>query len=788
MKMTSLSRGGRRWKMFVLLLFLAVPLSAGAAQPAQVMETGTLTGRVVSGEGAAVADARVMLPGLNRQIEVDGEGGFLLERVPVGQHLLEAISVTGGRGTAEAVVEAGAAAEVVIVLDLHGFHTFHQTVVISGSAGPRQQEEMTQPVNVLSGEELALRMQPTLGETLAQEPGVSATSFAPGASRPVIRGFTGERVRILQNGLGTGDVSHTGDDHGVALDPLAAEQIEVLRGPATLLYGGAAVGGVVNVVDNSIPQYRFDDKLTGWAEINLGSVADQRSGALNLEGSSGNWSWHVDALARRTGDYSIPGYAEEGHDHDGEDDHEDEGDEPYGVLENSDLETERASAGLTYFFGDSGFIGLALSGYDSNFGVPGHGHGEEEHDHEGEEGEEEEDEHEHGEVPVRSDLQQRRVDLQGAVTHPFGLFSGARFRLGFFDYEHRELEGDEVGSLFQNSGWEGRLEFRQRQRGVFGGAFGLQLEQRDFEAVGEEAFIPPTDTSTWALFAVEELELGALHWQLGARYEATDHTAVSAGRPDRDFGGLSGSLGLAWNPEGAWGAAASLTRSVKLPAPTELYADGLHPAAGAYEVGNPDLQEETGLGLDLSLRRQQGRVTGELNFFLNRIDDFIYPMETGEEEDGFPVLLYTQDDSEFYGGELRAGIELYEWGSRHLDLDLGADYVRAELRRSGEPLPRIPPLRLLAGLRYRDDRWRGSLELRRVTEQDRVAAEETVTEGYTMVNASVGRRFFVGGQVVDLLLRGRNLTDVEARNHVSFNKDLVPLPGRDISLSVRFLF
>jgi len=775
----------------LLLLLLFLPAIDGLAEEAGrgAGETGTITGRVISLEGQPVAGATVILPRLNRQVTTDDQAVYRLEAVPAGQYVLEAFGVTGGRGNTELSVSAGETVTADIALDIHGFHTFHQTVVVSASVDPRQQEDVAQATTVLTGDELALRVQPTLGETLAQEPGVSSTGFAPGASRPVIRGFTGERVRILQNGLGTGDVSATGDDHAVAVDPGAAEQIEVLRGPAALLYGGAAVGGVVNVVDNTIPQYRFDDLFTGRVDLGLGTVADEWSGAVNLEGSSGDWAWHLDALTRRTDDYSIPGYAEADHgehdDHEGEeDDHGGEEEEPYGVLENSDLETRRYAAGLTRFFGDDGFIGISWSGYDTEFGVPGHEH----HEEEGEE-EEHEDEHdEHGEEAVRSDLRQRRIDLHGAVTRPFGWFDGARFRLGFFDYEHRELEAEEIGSEFNNEGWEGRLEFSQRRRGAWGGAFGLQLQSRDFDAIGEEAFIPPTQSDSWAIFAVEEFDLGAFDWQLGARYEALDHQAVEDAALDRDFSGISGSLGLIWNAGEPWSLAASFTRSAKLPAPSELYADGFHPAAGVYEVGNPDLDEETGLGADLSLRLELNRLHGVVNVFYNRIDDFIYPMFTGEEEDGVEVVHYTQDDSTFYGGEVRAGIELYEWGSRHLDLDLGADYVRAELRETGEPLPRIPPFRYLAGLRYHDDRWQGSLEVRRVDEQDRIADGETVTPAYTMLNASVGYRFFIGGQVFDLLLRGRNLTDEEARNHVSYNKDLVPLPGRDLSLSLRVQF
>jgi iron complex outermembrane receptor protein len=307
--------------------------------------------------------------------------------------------------------------------------------------------------------------------------------------------------------------------------------------------------------------------------------------------------------------------------------------------------------------------------------------------------------------------------------------------------------------------------------------------------VGAEAFLPESSTDSWAAFAFEELRRGDLRWQLGVRWESLDVSAV--GRPGRSFGGGSSSLGLVWLPEGGpYSVALSVARAVKLPNVEELYSDGVHVATRSFQRGNPDLDEETSLGLDLALRRTTGRATGAVTLFATRFDRFIFERITGEEEEGFPVLEFSQGDARFTGAEVEGRIELLvqEDSGRHLDLELSGDWVRAELTDSGDPLPRIPPWRAGAALAYVDGRWSGRLEARHHAEQDRLAPLETITDAYTLVNASVGYRLLLRRQVVDLLLRGRNLTDEEARPHTSFLKDFAPLPGRDVSLSARLTF
>ncbi len=326
----------------------------------------------------------------------------------------------------------------------------------------------------------------------------------------------------------------------------------------------------------------------------------------------------------------------------------------------------------------------------------------------------------------------------------------------------------------------------------------MQATHRDFAAIGEEAFVPPNQTDSWAVFAFEELERGKWRLQAGGRFESQDVSArdsVREGqRVERSFDGVSGSLGGVWQHPGSEGYSVGLSvaRSTKLPNAEELFSNGPHLATRAFELGNPDLGKETSLGVDLTLRKATGRLSGEITFFQNRFDDYIFEQETGLEEDGLAVFQFVQRDAEFRGAELDGVFQLYHTEPAHVDLEFGADFVRAELRgsggESGEPLPRIPAKRYRLGVHYVGEKINGLVEAQRVAEQDRTAALETSTEGYTLVNASVGYRFFTERVVYDLLLRGTNLTDEEARSHTSFLKDVAPLPGRDVSLALRVTF
>ncbi len=761
-----------RAALWLLALCIFQNAFPALAQPA----AGNLAGRVTTLDGQPVAEAEVRVVELNRRRNVEADGTFRFDGIPAGSYLVEAVSRNLGSAVDRITVTAGATAELTLALDLT---THSDEILVTASPDVRSRYEVAQPTSVMTREELQERVQPTLGETLSHEPGVTSTFFGQGASRPVIRGLGGDRIRVLDSGVGAGDASSTSPDHAVSIDPLSAERIEVLRGPATLLYGSSAVGGVVNVIDNRIPDEVPGEAFGGTFELRGGSVADERGGAGQLEGGLGRFAWHVDFLKRETDDYEIPGFAESEAIREGEEGEGEEEEEAFGFVPNSATESESAAAGLSYV-GDNGFLGVSISGLDSLYGIPGGAHG---HDGEGEKEEEEE------EAAVRIDLEQRRYDLRGSVTHPFGFLRGANLRFGVTDYEHQELEGEEVGTLFLNDSWEGRVELLQKPMGALTGSFGLQALNRDFEAIGEEAFVPPTRTDSWAVFAFEELESGPWRFQFGARYENQDVEAdVDTGTRNRSLSGLSGSFGVVYQGGEDYSLGVSLARSTKLPNAEELFSDGPHIATRAFEIGDPNLEEETSLGLDVTLRKSSGPLTGELTFFTNRFNDYIFERATGEEEDGLQVFQYVQRDAEFRGAELSGVWELFHGEPDHLDLEFGADFVRAELRDTGEALPRIPSRRYRLGFHYRGHQISGRVEGLRVEEQDRVGPFETPTEGYTLLNASVGYRFFTSAAVFDVLLRGTNLTDEEARNHVSFLKDFVPLPGRDVSLSLRVAF
>ncbi len=749
----------------VLTSFLLVLLAGSTV--AQQVASGTIEGRVITHRGETVPDARVRLVDLRRTADTAADGTFSFAGLAAGSYLLEAESRRFGKTVRRVELGSHQTVAVDLVIDL-GTHT--EEIVVTASAEARSQLELSSPTTIVSGEELALQMQPSLGETLSQQPGINSTYFGPGASRPVVRGITGDRVRILDSGLGVGDASSTSPDHAVAIDPLSAERIEVVRGPSTLLYGSSAIGGVVNVLSERIPQSRAESRLSGTVDLRTGSVAEERSGAIKLDGGSGNWAWHADVLGRKTGDYDIPGFAQSRALRLANAESEAGAEattQEHGTLSNSDVKTQGGGAGVTYFAADRGFLGVAFSGLSSNYGIPGGDNS-------------------------RIDSTQRRVDLDGQITRPCGLFQGLRLRLGSSRYAHDEIEaGGEVGTTFRNNALEGRLELVQKRRGKLRGSWGAQFRSRELEAIGEEAFIPPNKTTSLSIFAFQEVEFSSLSFQLGLRYESQDNSARVAAAdvtlPKRSFSGVSSSLGAVWRPLEGYAVAASLARSTKLPNSEELYTRGAHVATRSFEFGNPNLGKETSTGADLSLRKTSGHVNGELTLFLNRFDDFIFQRFTGEEEDNLPVVVATQADATFYGAEFQSRFGLYESGSNHLDLRLFGDLVRAELD-SGPNLPRIPAARYGLGLHFHNQRFHARAEVHRTTDQDRIADHETTTDGHTLINASFGYRFFAGNQVYDLLLRATNLSNAEARSHTSFLKDRVPLPGRGVSLGLRLTF
>lgn len=692
---------------------------------------------------------------------------------------------------------------------LHGFpgaalaqheHDDHglEEIIVSGLRD-RERSGTALPVNVLSGEALRENAAATLGETLDRQVGVTSASFGPGVGRPVIRGQSGHRVQVLQDGLGALDASSASQDHANAVEPLLAERVEVIRGPATLLYGGGAIGGVVNVIDNRVPE-RVPGALNGAVELrhNTGSSGD--TGVFRLDGGGGAFAWHLDALARQSGDLEIPGAAvdeqalerlHEGHEHE-EGEEEEEIENTVGFIANSDTEARSVSAGASWI-GERGFWGAAVSRLDNEYGLPPGAHGHDEEEEPGHEGEEEED---HGD-DVRLDMEQRRIDVKGGIMFD-GFFEQLRVHLAASDYKHRELEGDAVGTVFDNEGVEARLALHHG--GATHGVWGVQLIDRDFSAVGEEAFIPPAAIENAGVFAVETLERDRWTYEFGLRL---DTQLVDPAMPDCDRDDTAWSAGASalWDFRADANLFASLNRSERAPAVEELFsnirsgdctapadpADLVpHAATARLEIGDPSLAVETSNNLELGLRKHAGGLRGELNVFYNDIADYIFLQDTGEFEETI-VSRYSQQDATFSGLEARLTVPFELEEGRHVDLTLFADAVRARLDGGGN-VPRTPPARAGAELALAWPEWIARVRVTRADEQDKAGVNELPTDGYTRVDLYLDYHLTGGQSDWLLFLKGRNLTDETIRNHVSFLKHYAPEAGRSWEFGLRWTF
>lgn len=681
-------------------------------------------------------------------------------------------------------------------------------VVVTASPLKGNAESVATPVEVLYGEDLDKAKSGTLGETVAKLPGVQTTYFGTGVGRPIIRGQEGPRVQVLSGGIGSMDASTVSADHAVSIEPFLADQIEVLKGPATLLFGSGAIGGAVNVVDGRLADTIPDEPLSGRAEIRGNTVNDERTGMFRLDGVNGNWVLHVDGLVRDTDDYDIPGVAIL-HDHEEGEEHEEEP-QPEGTLPNSSVKTRAGAIGATWL-GDSGYFGLAGSTYRSNYGIPAgaHVHGEEDHDHD-HDGDADHDEEAHEAGAVRIDMVQNRVDLKTGIYNPVSFLQSVNLRAAWNDYEHVELEGGLPATRFTNEGYDARLEAVQKDWNGWRGAFGLQFGSTDFGAVGEEAFVPSTTTDNVGAFIVQEKDFGPWKLELGARY---DHVELKPeDRAARDFDAVNLSAAAIWRLTDGFDLRFGLDRSERAPTNEELFAGGTHVATQSIEIGDDALDTEKGVRAEIGAHWHTDRVDLKLALYQTKFTDFIYLTDTGVEEEGYPVRLWTQDDATFTGAEAEAKIQLADTASGAWDLRLFGDYVRAELDGSGTRtaafevphgdhthdyevqiaqggyLPRIAPMRVGADLGWSLGGWRASVGAVRYGKQDDVAQNEEASDGYTLVDAHVAYRWERTASSWEVFLDGSNLTDEEARPHTSLLRDYAPLPGRGVAFGLRAYF
>lgn len=675
---------------------------------------------------------------------------------------------------------------------------FHNDDAIVVTGKYVKQLDVLAGVSVIGGEKLALDVRPQIGDSLTKLPGVSATSFSPGASRPVLRGFQGERVRVLTDGIGSIDVSNTSADHAVTIDPLTAERIEVLRGPAVLLYGSSAMGGAVNVLDRRIPRKLPETPGHIDAIATYGSAAKERSVGASLDVPLGDkFVWHVDGTWRKTDDMRVGGFVyspefratltELGDEATAEGESE-EAAEAYaaanrrGRIPNSATKTLSAGTGVSLIT-EGGNLGVSVGYFDTDYGIPARP--ELVHHHEGEEGE---GAHNHGDVTIG--MKQWRADLRGEVETGGGFLNAIRVRAGFADYRHTEFEGGEVGTIFYNQGIEGRLELVQNDKNGWSGSSGVQYHHRDMRAVGEEAFVPPNQTEQLGLFTLQELERGNFSFEAAGRYEHSRVAAPTLGL-SRHFDTVSGALGMAYKPDPHIRIGANVTRTTRAPSAEELYANGAHIATQSYASGDSGLKTEKSWGGEAYVRVDKARFKASLTGFVTKFDDYIYDVATGEIVNDLPVFQYLQRDATYYGFEAEASVTLAEARDWSFVVDGVADYVHASVDQDdGSPIavPRIPPLRLLGGMDAQSEHFDARVEVEHSFAQNRIGAFETPTSAFTLVNASIAWRPMGKSGGVTLLLSGSNLFDVDTRRAASFTKDYVSMAGRDLRATVRLSF
>ncbi len=636
------------------------------------------------------------------------------------------------------------------------------------------EESLITNVDVLTQAEVDTLPTGGLGEALSGLPGVRSSFFGPGASRPVVRGLAGPRVLVLTNGVGLVDASALSPDHQVAVDPAEARRIEVLRGPAGLAYGGSAIGGVVNIIDERVPETPARGGYDGRLVASASSVDDGWSTAGNVKLGQGPWVFAADALHRKSEDYRVPVAPEsrilavsEG-----------EAPKDADRVENTAVELTQYGAGVSYVTA-LGFVGLSVKRTETFYGVPGHGH---EHEHAEDEG----DEHDTEEA-VRIDLEQTRVDLRGELDFPVGPFATTRLAVGYADYQHTELEGAEVGTRFLSEGVEGRLELVQPERDGWNGAVGVSALARDLTAIGEEAYVPPTDEQEVALFTVQRVDRGGYGFEAALRLDTRElDSTVGA----RDFTNVSASAGVFARPATGWFVGLTLSRTARAPTEAELFADGAHVATGAFERGDAGLESESNTSVEVGAHYGRGRFELDLHAFYADYSDFIDLRPTGEEDQDseLPVFVYRATDAQFVGTEVEGALTAWEQGDRSVRLEAAYDFVRGE-SALGAPA-RIPPWSATFRVVYDSAPLDARVEVRRVGEQDRLAEFELPTEGYTQLNAFLSWRPIRDGELngLTLFLDGRNLTDEEAREHASFLKDIAPLPGRNLRAGVRWSF
>ncbi len=784
-----------------------------------------LEGKIVDTDGKAIPGALVKVVGKNVSTRTDEQGSFMLDTDTTAELHVSAPGFVHQTVFIEAS-ETDNAQRIVLT------QSVIEQVDVIGIPLHASNIESAMPIDVLAGEELRNKQAATLGDSLAGEVGVHTSFHGNVASTPIIRGLSGPRVLITQNSLDVSDVSRVGPDHSVTSEVATAEQVEILRGPATLFFGSGAIGGVVNVVDRRVPT---DTQTWGEWLLSYDSVNEQELASFNLNTGAGNVAFHLDGFWRESDDYDVPVSP----------DIDEASDER--TVANTAEESNGYTLGTSYIL-HNGYVGLSYGKLDRDYGIPGHGHGEEAHDegeHEGGEAHEEDEEEQ-----VTLGLEQDRYQLLSELTFDHAFFSAFNTRVGYTDYTHTEFENGSVGTTFANETTEAKIELLHQPLAGWHGGIVLDYKNSDFSALGEEAFTPPSETDAFAIALLEERHFGDVLVQMGARFEQvsikSDEVSIAdvefrlrdeeEGEPeepgeeeheaevlafDEDYNPFSVSVGAVWDFTPGYNVGISLSHSQRAPSAAELLSFGPHIGTGTFEIGALfDAHEEAGElhfepitstpemeksnNIDLTFRKFEGKVGIILNAFYNQIENYYAQFDTGllaeaghghEEEGGtegeeehdhaseLPVFLFQSADASLRGFEAQGVWQI----NSHFKTAIYADYVRAELDDGGN-LPRIPPMRFGASLDYAYERVSANVSWTRYSDQDDVATLETETDGYDWIDANINYRIPFGATELALFVKAENLTDEEARVHSSFLKDLTPRPGRNFRVGIRGTF
>ncbi|WP_442499698.1 TonB-dependent receptor [Methylobacter sp. sgz302048] len=632
------------------------------------------------------------------------------------------------------------------------------------------------PVTILADDELRMKTGHSIGDTLKDELGISNQSFGPGVGTPVIRGQAGPRVRVLNNGIGSNDVSALSPDHATSVEPLLAERIEVLRGPATLLYGSGAIGGAVNVIDNRIPGQMPDKLLGGALEQRFDSTSNETSTTMKLEGGQGNIAYHLDGFFRHRGNLDIGGRAIDTAAVSITDPSLVVVDNPIGHLNNTGAEAISGSAGLSWI-GDPGFAGISINNLNNNYGIAPDGTGEE---------------------TVRIALRQDKYDFKSELQDPFRFAKSLRTRFGYTDYQHTEIANGEPGAFYTNKTYEGRLELTHQDLGPLYGSVGFQAQASDFNAIEKltgEHIIPHSQINSYGVFAVESIDVGAVTYQLGARVEQTD--IQPEGMNDLSYTPVSASVSAEWKVNDQNNLNLAVTRSSRAPNVQELLTNGFHDATRSFERGNINLTEETSYNLDLGYRFSSDWMRAEFDLFHNWASDYITQQRSGEfvdEDDNpcavdcVPVLTTRQNDAIFKGYEAKLVFPMMENRHGQLDLTLFSDYTRGQFVNGGD-VPRMPPLRYGLQLDYSKQEFSGYLRFTRADSQPHAGDFETSTAGYFLLNVGTNYRIkaYKDAELM-LFAKGSNLLDQNIRNSTSYLRNFAPEAGRGAEVGFRLSY